>query len=46
MFHPNRPNPLFDYVLAQRSAMSVVTHSTFLGFYKLSRHALSEWYNE
>ncbi|GAL29004.1 hypothetical protein JCM19239_6092 [Vibrio variabilis] len=46
MFHVVRQNQIFDYVFAVRNAVSVMTHSTYLGFYKLSRHALSEWYNE
>lgn len=37
---------IFNYVRAMRCAFSSVTASTFIGFYKLSRHALSEWCNE
>ncbi|GAM62396.1 hypothetical protein JCM19232_5360 [Vibrio ishigakensis] len=36
----------FNYVVAIRRAFSSVTACTFIGFYKLSRHALSEWCNE
>lgn len=36
----------FDYKHALRCVFSTITACTFIGFYKLSRHALSEWCNE
>ncbi|WP_274702002.1 hypothetical protein [Vibrio aestuarianus] len=36
----------FNYKYALRCVFSSITACTFIGFYKLSRHALSEWCNE
>ncbi|WP_198106255.1 hypothetical protein [Vibrio navarrensis] len=41
-----KPSICFCYKSAMRRVFSCITACTWIGYYKLSRHALSEWCNE